>query len=248
MNAIGAYFSPSGGTKRACELVGGLFDAKEYVNLGGRTRAQRNFSKDELLVLAVPVYAGQMPAVPGLLDGLKGENTPCVILATYGNRHYDETLAQVKRILGEQGFRCAGAAAVITPHIFAPTLGEGRPDEKDTTVLEQFVQGVKEKLAEENWAEAAVPGNPNPPPKPAVPVKKDRDWDTCLGCAICAKACPTEAMDLKTLMWANDKCISCMSCVSACPTGALGFNSSLLAQKLTANFSARREVETFLEG
>ena len=53
MNAIGAYFSPSGGTKRACELVGGLFDAKEYVNLGGRTRAQRNFSKDELLVLAV---------------------------------------------------------------------------------------------------------------------------------------------------------------------------------------------------
>lgn len=38
MNAIGAYFSPSGGTKRACELVGGLFDAKEYVNLGGRTR------------------------------------------------------------------------------------------------------------------------------------------------------------------------------------------------------------------
>lgn len=55
-------------------------------------------------------------------------------------------------------------------------------------------------------------------------------------------------MDLKTLMWADDKCISCMSCVSACPTGALGFNSSLLAQKLTANFSARREVETFLEG
>lgn len=76
MNAIGAYFSPSGGTKRACELVGGLFDATEYVDLGGRTRAQRNFSKDELLVLAVPVYAGQMPAVPGLLDGLKGENTP----------------------------------------------------------------------------------------------------------------------------------------------------------------------------
>lgn len=71
-----AYFSPSGGTKRACELVGGLFDAKEYVNLGGRTRAQRNFSKDELLVLAVPVYAGQMPAVPGLLDGLKGRTLP----------------------------------------------------------------------------------------------------------------------------------------------------------------------------
>ena len=119
MNAIGAYFSPSGGTKRACELVGGLFDAKEYVNLGGRTRAQRNFSKDELLVLAVPVYAGQMPAVPGLLDGLKGENTPCVILATYGNRHYDETLAQVS---ASWGSRASGAPELrrSSPPTFLP--------------------------------------------------------------------------------------------------------------------------------
>lgn len=248
MNAIGAYFSPSGGTKRACELVGGLFDAKEYVDLGGRERAQRHFSKDELLVLALPVYAGQMPAVPGLLDGLKGENTPCVILATYGNRHYDDTLAQVKRILGEQGFRCAGAATVITPHIFAPSLGMGRPDGEDETVLARFAQAVKDKLAQEGWTEAAVPGNPSPAAKKAVPVPKDRDWDTCLGCAICAKACPTGAMDLKTLLWADDKCISCMACVSACPTGALGFSAAQLAEKLTANFTDRREIETFLSG
>ena len=53
-------------------------------------------------------------------------------------------------------------------------------------------------------------------------------------------------MDLKTLMWADDKCISCMSCVSHCPVGALGFNSSALAARLTENFSARREVETFV--
>lgn len=248
MNAIGAYFSPSGGTKAACELVGGLFGGEEYINLGGRERAQRSFGKDELLVLALPVYAGQMPAVPGLLDGLKGEDTPCVILATYGNRHYDDTLAQVKRILGEQGFRCAGAAAVITPHIFAPSLGMGRPDEEDEVVLGRFAKAVQEKLAQESWAEAAVPGNPNPAPKKAVPVPKDRDWDTCLGCAICAKACPTQAMDLSTLKWDDDKCISCMACVSACPTGALGFSAAQLAAKLTANFTARREVETFLEG
>ena len=53
-------------------------------------------------------------------------------------------------------------------------------------------------------------------------------------------------MDLSTLLWEDSKCISCMSCVAACPTGALGYNSSMLAQKLTANFSQRREVETFL--
>ena len=174
MNAIGAYFSPSGGTKRACELVGGLFETNEYVDLGGRTRAQRNFGKDELLVLALPVYAGQMPAVPGLLDGLKGEDTPCVILAAYGNRHYDDTLAQVKHILGKQGFRCVAGATVITPHIFAPSLGMGRPDKEDQAVLEAFARQVREKLARPQWGEAWVPGNPEPAPRKAVPVPKDR--------------------------------------------------------------------------
>ncbi len=248
MKIIGAYFSPSGGTKRATELLCGLFGDYETLDLGGRERAARHFGQDELLVLGLPVYAGQIPAVPGLLDGLSGENTPCVLAATYGNRHYDDALAQMKDLMGKRGFRCVAAAAVITPHIFAPSLGMGRPDEADEAVLKDLVRKVQEKLAEENWVEAAVPGNPSPAPKKAIPVPKDRDWDTCLGCAICAKACPTGAMDLSSLLWEDSKCISCMACVSACPTGALGFNNSMLAEKLTANFSARREIEIFTEG
>lgn len=246
MRVTGAYFSPSGGTKRAVEMVCGLFGEYESLDLGGRSRAEKRFGREELLVLGLPVYAGQMPAVPGLLDGLSGDGTPCVVLATYGNRHYDDTLAQVKRLMGEKGFRCVGAAAVITPHIFAPSLGMGRPDGEDEKVLAEFVQKIQEKLSQPSWEEAQVPGNPTPAPKKAVPVPKDRDWDTCLGCAICAKACPTGAMDLSTLLWEDGKCISCMACVSACPTGALGFSAAQLAEKLTANCTARRPVETFL--
>ena len=64
MKIIGAYFSPSGGTKRATQLLCGLFGDYETLDLGGRERAKRQFEKDELLVLALPVYAGQIPAVP----------------------------------------------------------------------------------------------------------------------------------------------------------------------------------------
>lgn len=248
MKIIGAYFSPSGGTKRATQLLCGLFGDYETLDLGGRERAKRQFEKDELLVLALPVYAGQIPAVPGLLDGLSGDGTPCVLLATYGNRHYDDALAQMKQQMGEKGFSCVAAAAVITPHIFAPSLGMGRPDEEDEAVLKQLAQAVQEKLEAGNWTEPAVPGDPNPAPRKAVPVPKDRDWDTCLGCAICAKACPTGAMDLSSLLWEESKCISCMACVSACPTGALGFSAAQLAEKLTANFTARRPIELFVEG
>lgn len=243
----GACFSPTGGTRRALKAVCDLFDGTcELIELTGPERQGCRLGREDLLVLALPVYAGQRPAVPGLLDGLEGDGTPCVLLATYGNRDYDDALAQMKREMGERGFRCAGAAAVITPHIFAPTLGVGRPDGEDLAALRDFVWGVQEKLARTDWAEAEVPGDPAPAPRPAVPVKKDRDWDICLGCGFCARVCPTGAMDPKTLLWTDDRCISCMACVAHCPVGALGYNSSAIATRLTELYSARRPVECFL--
>lgn len=76
MKVKGAYFSPSGGTRRAVELICGLFGPAELLDLGGRERSAAHYGPDELLVLGLPVYAGQMPAIPGLLDRLRGENTP----------------------------------------------------------------------------------------------------------------------------------------------------------------------------
>ena len=147
-HTFGAYFSPTGGTKRALEAVCGLLGGEsESFPLTGPDKKEKTFGPEELLVLALPVYAGQIPAVPGLLDGLKGDNTPCVLLATYGNRHYDNALAQMKRLMEARGFRCVGAAAVVTPHIFAPTLGVGRPDGEDLEVLGRFAQDVKDRLA-----------------------------------------------------------------------------------------------------
>ncbi len=247
MGVTGAFFSPTGGTKRALEAVCGLFqEGAELVEITGPDRQGRKLGREDLLVLALPVYAGQIPAVPGLLDGWEGEDTPCVLVAAYGNRHYDDALAQMKRLMGERGFRCAGAAAVVTPHIFAPTLGVCRPDQADLAVLTDFARQVREKLARPDWAEAQVPGNPSPAPRAAVPVKKDRDWDICLGCGFCAQVCPTGAMDRQSLLWDDKKCISCMACVAHCPVGALGYNSAALAARLTEKFSQPRPVETFL--
>ena len=88
MRMTGAYFSPTGGTKRALEeLCGLLGEETDYVELTGPQKQSRQLGREDLLVLALPVYAGQIPAVPGLLDGLRGEDTPCVLVAAYGNRH-----------------------------------------------------------------------------------------------------------------------------------------------------------------
>lgn len=242
----GAYFSPSGGTLRAAQLLVGLLDGPVvWRDLLDREQRKVVLGAEDLLVLALPVYAGRIPAVEGLLDGLKGENTPCVLLAAYGNRHYDEALAQMNAKLTGQGFRCVGAAAVITPHIFAPELGAGRPDEQDTAKLEELVRQVLAALEPGRSRTVSLPGDPEPEPKQAVPVPKYRDAQRCLHCGACARICPTGAMDPDTLEWDTGRCISCMACVCRCPAEAMGFDSAPLAQRLTANFSQPRAVEVF---
>lgn len=242
-----ACFSPSGGTKRAAELLAGMLgEVKAWCDLIDPAQRSVALGEEDLLVLALPVYAGRIPAVDGLSDGLTGRNTPCVLLAAYGNRHYDDALAQMKEKLNKQGFRCVGGAAVITPHIFAPELGSGRPDVQDCALLADFACRVREKLAEGNWEEASLPGQPVPEPKKAVPVPKSRDWEKCVRCGLCARRCPTGAMDGQSLDWDMERCISCMACVNACPKGALRFDAAPIRERLTANFSAPRAVEIFL--
>lgn len=170
-HTFGAYFSPTGGTKRALEAVCGLLGGEsESFPLTGPDKKEKTFGPEELLVLALPVYAGQIPAVPGLLDGLKGDNTPCVLLATYGNRHYDNALAQMKRLMEARGFRCVGAAAVVTPHIFAPDPGGGTPGTARTwRSWAAFAQDVKDRLASGAGGQrgaARRPGAARPPRRP----------------------------------------------------------------------------------
>lgn len=108
-----AYFSPTEGTRKAAELLAmGLTQNPRYLDLTRRKfRKQiRRFQEQELLVAAAPVYGGQLPRLEeGLFTNLRGNHTPCVLMAAYGNRHYDDTLAQMKEIL------TSGDSCVLAP-------------------------------------------------------------------------------------------------------------------------------------
>lgn len=134
-----AYFSPSGGTKRAAVLLCEQFGLPaEYIDCTcppAKLPAVIPVAKDELLVLALPVYGGFGPRVEGLFSQLRGQGGPCVILAAYGNRDYENALAAAARQMAEQGFVCVGGIAPITPHVSAPSLGAGRPTKRTCPFL-----------------------------------------------------------------------------------------------------------------
>ena len=80
---------------------------------------------DELVVVGVPVYAGRVPAMAAeRLRRFRGENTPAVVVAVYGNRHYDDAVLELHDIMTEQGFRTVSAGAFVAQHSIFAKVGK----------------------------------------------------------------------------------------------------------------------------
>lgn len=247
-----AYFSPTEGTKKAVQLLAQcLTQNPQYLDLTRRKlrREKKVFSERELLIAAAPVYGGQLPVLEDtLFSNLKGTQTPCVIMAAYGNRHYDDTLSQMKKILEERGFVCIGAIAPIIPHIYSDKLGAGRPNEQDEAIFKKFAVLIKKRIEEgeeRGFVSVQVPGNPMPDKKEMKSVSKTFDKEHCTGCQICVQKCPVYAISKDTLEIDEKKCISCMRCVLLCKKGARAYDASTVKAHLEEKFSPPREVEFF---
>lgn len=248
-----AYFSPCGGTLRAAELLCGQFEGipAERVDMTCPPSALSGtipVGQEELLVLAFPVYGGVPPRIKGLFGQLRGQGGPCVLLAAYGNRAYENALAAAAAQMARQGFVCVGGIGCVTPHVFAPALGAGRPDGgADLAAFRAFAGAVKRALAQPALCPAVLPGEAEPERKPLKPVPRVRDLERCIDCGRCVRACPAGAMD-RGYRVDGERCVNCMVCRTACPAGAWRFDPSGVRAWLEENFARPRPVEWFTAG
>ena len=253
-NIYKAIFSPTGGTAHAASLLAdkltGHFPASSVQTLDctvpGTREISHSFDERDILIAAVPVYAGQLPPVENLFANLKGNKTPCIVMAAYGNRHYDDALAQLQNKLTNQGFVCIAGIACIIPHTFSEKVGANRPNAEDLKVIAEFADAFVQKYNAHDLSKAALPGNPAPEPKPRKSMPKFLDNTLCLNCKLCAKSCPVGAIDFSTLEINGDKCINCMRCSYVCPVKARTFNADAAKAMLETNCMNPRPIEIFL--
>lgn len=240
-------FSPTGGTDRVADLLcGALHSQWTQVDLMEEVTLQTTAS--DLCLVAVPSFGGRVPDLA--VQRLKGITGPAkaVLVCVYGNRAYEDTLAELQDILTEQGLRPVAAVAAVAEHSIMHSVAAGRPDEADARRLAQIAGAIGAKLRKQNTT-LTVPGN-RPYKDYRVAPMIPQTGDTCIGCGACAQRCPTGAINMVDLtMTDTAKCICCMACTAVCPTHARKPDPrqiDALVQRVGFMLINRKDIELFV--
>lgn len=246
-------FSPTGGTQRVADrLCEALGQDRQSIDLCDRFRNTESvsFAPGDICVVAVPSFAGRVPAAAAeRLQKLIGNGAMAVPVAVYGNRAYEDTLLEMKHILTGQGFRCIAAVAAIAEHSMLRQYAAGRPDAQDMAELDLFAGKIMNAVRSDSIScDLPVPGNF--PYRDIGAFLKPETTETCIRCGVCADMCPAGAIPMDEPSATDlNRCISCVRCISICPMQARRLNPAMLEAvntRIGNALSGRKSNDLFL--
>lgn len=269
------YFSPTGGTaKYAKAMAAGAAEALacpaevSSFTLPREQEEERHFSSDELLIIGSPTYAGKLPnkILPEFQEKLRGEHTPVLLFVSYGNRNFDNSLAELLSVLRTNGFLPLAAAAFACRHAFSDRICPERPRVEELAEARGFAMRAAEalKAADPAVLEAAslaftVPGDAEAPyyvpkgedgaPAKFLKAKPLTDLSKCLHCGACAAQCPMGSIEAADTSNVPGICIKCQACVRGCKQGAKYFEDAAFlshVRMLEQNFAAPEKENLYL--
>lgn len=250
MSLYEIVFSPTGGTSRVARVIAAALGADPVrIDLTERPSDAR-LGPDDVAVVAVPSFGGRVPRVASeRVASLRGGGARAVLVCAYGNRAFEDTLAELSDVARSAGLRPVAAVAAVAEHSIVREVAAGRPDARDEAALREFAGRIRLKLEGGDASEPAIPGG-RPYKRTGGTGLVPRPTRGCTSCGACARHCPVGAIDPDDPGCVDsDACISCMRCVAICPARAREVSSVRLAAvglALKGMCARRREPELFV--
>ncbi|WP_461207451.1 flavodoxin family protein [Clostridium sp. DL1XJH146] len=265
------YFSPTGTTSKIVseisKNISKCLNSEVSVNnidftLHKVREKTISFSKEDIVIVGVPVYAGRVPNILlKYLNSIEGNGAKAIVIVVYGNRNYDDALIELKDIMELNEFEVIAAGAFIGEHSFSKILAKDRPDEKDMNIVAQFAEKIGAKIkTNADIINLNVKGNKpyrkyyRPKNKDGLPVDirkvTPKTNSNCIDCKLCVNVCPMASIDYKNVSKLNGICIKCGACIKKCPVNAKYYDDENYLrhkEELEIEFSNRREPDCFIK-
>lgn len=266
MSLHSIVFSPTATSAKVADAVArGLGQKAVACDLTHTSDLRLNLSERDVAIIAAPVYGGRMaPIAKERMKGIRAQGTPCVLIAVYGNRAFENALCDMTEFVRSLGFRPIAAGAFVGEHSYSTDstpIATGRPDAADLAEAEAFGRAVTEKLGSaelpdfdagtihdlpspeqslRNFREFVAEYMTRREKSPSAVLLPELDAELCNNCGSCVELCPTEAIPVDDVSHVDaSRCIKCCACVKGCPEGARSLESPF-APVLSKNFNDRK--------